>query len=321
MNETFKILAMYKNEDKYRLVVSKNDQKYEMVLKRTNNHDINTINMYSLTDDTIMTKEQLKEILNITTTFFEEEFGNKSDNRIVRLETTEEVLSDIKEKDIETYKYDYTTITRVVFNEQEVDFSKLNKGNSFPKDDDDFILSYENKSLINRRIYKLQRKNPISWDEYFMALSKLTSMRSKDPNTQVGACIVSPEHKILSIGYNGAPRGIDDDYFPWARSGNPLHTKYMYVCHAEMNAISNYNGPRSDFDGSTLYVDLFPCNECAKLIIQAGIKNVVYLSDKYANTEGNIASKRLFDLAGVNYRPLEEEHQKTITLSLNPKDK
>ena len=166
-----------------------------------------------------------------------------------------------------------------------------------------------------------QRTDYISWDQYFMAVAKLTSMRSKDPNTQVGACIVGEHHKILSIGYNGAPRGIDDDYFPWARVGDEIHNKYMSVCHAEMNAISNYNGPRSDFDGSTLYVDLFPCNECAKLIIQAGIKKVVYLSDKYANTPGIITSKRLFDLAGVSYEQLDENHQNTITLSLNPKDK
>ncbi len=150
-----------------------------------------------------------------------------------------------------------------------------------------------------------QRKDYLSWEEYFMGIAKLSAMRSKDPNTQVGACIVSNDNRILSIGYNGCPNGINDDEFPWDREGEPLKTKYLYVCHAEMNAILNYRGSRKELENARIYVDLFPCNECAKLIIQAGIKEVIYLSDKYANTDGVIASKRMFDECGVVYKQVE----------------
>ena len=128
-----------------------------------------------------------------------------------------------------------------------------------------------------------KRKDYLSWDQFFMGVAKLAAGRSKDPSTQVGACIVDKTNRILSIGYNGTPNGFDDDVFPWARDGEELETKYPYVCHAELNAILNYRGPRKDLQGATIYVDLFPCNECAKLIIQAGIKRIVYLSDKYKN--------------------------------------
>ena len=150
-----------------------------------------------------------------------------------------------------------------------------------------------------------QRKDYLSWDEYFMGIAKLSAMRSKDPNTQVGACIVSNDNRILSIGYNGSPNGFHDDIFPWDREGKPLETKYLYVCHAEMNAIINYRGNRSDLENAKIYVDLFPCNECAKLIIQSGIKEVIYLSDKYAHTDGTIASKRLFDTCDVKYKQVK----------------
>lgn len=163
-----------------------------------------------------------------------------------------------------------------------------------------------------------QRKDYLSWDEYFMGIAKLSSLRSKDPNTQVGACIVSKDNRILSIGYNGAPNGFNDADFPWDREGNPLDTKYMYVCHGELNAILNYRGNRRDFEDAKLYVDLFPCNECAKAIIQVGIKEVYYLSDKYNGTEGNIASKRLFDTCGVSYHELDFDNCKIeINLSKN----
>lgn len=160
-----------------------------------------------------------------------------------------------------------------------------------------------------------ERKDYLTWDDYFMAISKLTAMRSKDPNTQVGACIVSTDNRILSIGYNGAPNGFQDDEFPWDREGSNLDTKYFYVVHAERNAILNYRGSRKDLEGSKIYVDLFPCNECAKEIIQSGIKEVIYLSDKYANTDSTIASKRLFDKCGVKYSKLEVE-DKTINIDL-----
>ena len=150
-----------------------------------------------------------------------------------------------------------------------------------------------------------QRKDYLTWDEYFMGIAKLSAMRSKDPNTQVGACIVGADNRIISIGYNGSPNGFHDDIFPWDREGNPLDTKYLYVCHAEMNAIINYRGNRKDLENAKIYVDLFPCNECAKLIIQAGIKEVIYLSDKYKDTDGVIASKKLFDTCGVKYKQIQ----------------
>ena len=152
-----------------------------------------------------------------------------------------------------------------------------------------------------------KRNNYLTWDEYFMSIAKLSSMRSKDPNTQVGACIVASDNRILSIGYNGAPNGYSDDNFPWDREGTPLETKYLFVCHAEMNAILNYRGSRKDLEGAKIYVDLFPCNECAKLIIQSGIKEVLYICDKYADTDEVKASKNLFDTCGVKYRKLNFE--------------
>lgn len=144
-----------------------------------------------------------------------------------------------------------------------------------------------------------KRKDYINWDEYFMGVAHLSGMRSKDPNTQVGACIVSDDNKILSMGYNGFPCGCPDDDFPWEREGEMLDTKYPFVTHGELNAILNYRG--GSLDGTKLYVSLFPCNECAKAIIQAGIRTVVYDSDKYEGTPGNIAAKRMFDASGVKY--------------------
>ena len=146
----------------------------------------------------------------------------------------------------------------------------------------------------------MKRQDYISWDEYFMGIAMLSAQRSKDSNTQVGACIVSREKKILSLGYNGMPTGCNDDEMPWEREGDAINTKYMYVCHAELNAILN----RGDVSlaNSILYVTLFPCNECAKAIIQSGIKEIVYMSDKYASEANTIVSKRLFDMVGINYR-------------------
>lgn len=145
----------------------------------------------------------------------------------------------------------------------------------------------------------MKRKDYISWDEYFMGIALLTAMRSKDDSSQVGACIVSPENKILSLGYNGMPIGCSDDDMPWEREGDELETKYMYVCHAELNAI--LNSASHDLRGSRVYVTLFPCNECAKAIIQAGIKTLVYESDKYADSPNTKASKRMLNAAGVRY--------------------
>ena len=145
-----------------------------------------------------------------------------------------------------------------------------------------------------------KRKDYISWDEYFMGVAKLAAMRSKDPNSQVGCCIVSTDNKILSIGYNGFPRGCSDDEFPWDREGDPLDTKYIYVTHSELNAILNFRG--GTLEGSRIYVTLFPCNECTKAIIQSGISEIIYDDDKYADTPSVLASKRMLHASGVTYR-------------------
>ncbi len=159
----------------------------------------------------------------------------------------------------------------------------------------------------------MKRKNYLSWDEYFMGIALLSAQRSKDDSTQVGACIVSEDNKILSVGYNGMPTGCSDDEMPWEREGGVLDTKYAFVCHAELNAILNYAG--GSLKGAKVYSTLFPCNECAKAIIQSGIRTVIYLSDKYADTEAVIASKRMFDMAGVRYLPYRLSG-KTIALDL-----
>lgn len=154
-----------------------------------------------------------------------------------------------------------------------------------------------------------KREDYICWDEYFMGVAQLSGMRSKDPGTQVGACIVSRDNKILSMGYNGFPNGCADEDFPWAREGEAeLDTKYPFVTHSELNAILNYRG--GSLEGTKLYVSLFPCNECAKAIIQAGIKTVVYASDKYKGLPSNVASKKMFDAAGVEYVPYRKTGRK-----------
>ena len=159
-----------------------------------------------------------------------------------------------------------------------------------------------------------KRENYINWEEYFMAIAKLSAMRSKDPSTQVGACIVSNDNRILSIGYNGAPNGFSDEDFPWGREGDNLDTKYPYVCHAEMNAILNYRGSKKDLENAKIYVDLFPCNECAKIIIQSGIKEVIYLSDEKSLSLNTIASKRMFDAAGVKYHKFNGDLEVDVLL-------
>ena len=158
----------------------------------------------------------------------------------------------------------------------------------------------------------MKRQDYISWDEYFMGVALLAAKRSKDPNTQVGACAVDNNNIILSTGYNGFPVGCSDDEYPWNREGDD--TKYPYVVHAELNTILNANG--RDLRGSRIYVSLFPCNECAKAIIQSGIKEVVYLSDKYADSRSTIASKRMLNSAGVVLRKLEPS---VDTLTINYK--
>lgn len=148
-----------------------------------------------------------------------------------------------------------------------------------------------------------KRTDYISWDEYFMGVALLSAKRSKDPSTQVGACIVNQKNKIVGAGYNGLPAGCDDDSFPWEKQGEFLQTKYPYVCHAELNAILNNIG--MDLHGCRIYTALFPCNECAKAIIQSGIAEVIYLSDKYNGSDASLASKKMLDTAGVSYRKVK----------------
>lgn len=149
----------------------------------------------------------------------------------------------------------------------------------------------------------MKKKDYLKWDEYFMGIALLSAERSKDPSTCVGACIVSEDNKILSVGYNGMPIGCSDDEFPWEKEGAALDTKYLYVCHAEMNAILNYTG--SHMKGAKLYVTLFPCNECTKALVQKGISEIIYMSDKYGETDSVKASKRMFEATGTKFRKYE----------------
>jgi dCMP deaminase len=167
--------------------------------------------------------------------------------------------------------------------------------------------SPQNGPRANREAPLEKRADYLSWDEYFMGVAMLSAQRSKDPNTQVGACIVDPRNKIVGVGYNGFPTGCSDDLFPWDREGDFLQTKYPYICHAELNAVINRIS--AELYGCRLYVALFPCNECAKVIIQSGIREVVYLSDKYADTDPVRASRRMFEAAGVQCRRLESRRR------------
>lgn len=162
-----------------------------------------------------------------------------------------------------------------------------------------------------------KRLEYISWDDYFMGVALLAAQRSKDPNTQVGACIVDGQNRILSTGYNGFPLGCSDDEFPWTREGEETETKYPYVVHAELNAILNSRG--KNLAGSKLYVALFPCNECAKAIIQSGISEVVYLSDKYKDTPLTRASRKMLETAGVKLTK-SKPTRSSIVLKLESED-
>lgn len=158
----------------------------------------------------------------------------------------------------------------------------------------------------------MKRNNVLSWESYFMGIAHLSALRSKDPNTQVGAVIVDEDKKVVSIGYNGFPKGCDDDTYPWTSEGSTLESKYAYVVHAELNAI--LNSPRS-VKGCTIYVSLFPCHECAKAIIQSGIKCIVYESDKYSDSDSVQASKRMLKSAGVALRQSDKKVQVNVSES------
>lgn len=160
----------------------------------------------------------------------------------------------------------------------------------------------------------MKKENYLKWDEYFMGIALLSTERSKDPHTSVGACIVSESNKILSVGYNGMPLGCSDDEYPWERnSDNELDAKYLYVCHAELNALLNYTG--TNLKNAKIYTTLFPCNECTKALIQSGIKEVIYMSDKYSDTPSVIAAKRMMNSAGVKFTPYKPINR-TIELQL-----
>ncbi len=161
----------------------------------------------------------------------------------------------------------------------------------------------------------------ISWDEYFMSIAQLSARRSKDPHTRVGSCIVSKDNRILSTGYNGAPNGYDDDKFPWKNKGEKLETKYMFVVHSELNAILNYRGSNRELEGARIYVHFFPCNECAKAIIQSGIKEVIYLHpyEHFDHSIESEATRRMFDECGIKYRQFKPDKNERIELELIPK--
>jgi dCMP deaminase len=179
----------------------------------------------------------------------------------------------------------------------------------------------DEKFEIPEEYLKGKRENYSSWDESFMLHAVVTANRSKDPSSQVGAVLVGKNNRILSLGYNGAPNMWDDDKFPWGRKADvETHTKYPYVIHAETNAILNYKGDNKDLDGATVYTTLYPCQNCAKFLAQAGIKRVVYLSNKYKGTEDNNAAATCFNYCNVKVEQLPKELQRKLTISLLPEE-
>lgn len=191
----------------------------------------------------------------------------------------------------------------------------LKMNNNIDKELNDISAGIEKTKLESVTMDKedphRKRGDYLEWPEYFMAIAFLSAQRSKDPKTQVGACIVNEEKKIVGIGYNGMPNGCDDDLMPWGReSDDELNNKYLYVCHAELNAILNKNS--ADVKNCSVYVALFPCNECAKVIIQSGIKEVIYYSIKNMSDPSNVAARRMFDLAGVKYRQFQPSMRQVI---------
>ena len=178
-----------------------------------------------------------------------------------------------------------------------------------------------NKYRIPSNILGTKRENVLSWQEAFMLQAVVIAGRSKDPSSQVGACIVDETNHILSLGYNGTPYSWKDDTFPWGRKAEKeYYTKYPYVIHAEMNALLSYKGDNKSLEGATVYVTLFPCSNCAKALVQKGVKKVVYLSDKYKDTDDNIAAKICFDNCGVEYEEFNPELQREVIVSLKPNE-
>lgn len=171
------------------------------------------------------------------------------------------------------------------------------------------VFISDNEIIFDAKLFNFKRAEPtpkpnnLSWDEYFMSIAVLTSYRSKDENTKVGSVLVSYDNKILGTGYNGLPTSIDESLFPKSREGNLHETKYAYVIHSEANCLLNTTV--FDISNSRMYVTLFPCNECAKLLIQKKVSEVIYLSDKYHDEPSYIASRKMFDAMGIITRKYE----------------
>ena len=179
----------------------------------------------------------------------------------------------------------------------------------------------DEKFTIPKEYLKGKRQNYSSWDECFMLHAVVTANRSKDPSSQVGAVLVGKNNRILSLGYNGAPNVWNDDEFPWGREADSqVHTKYPYVIHAEANAVLNYKGDNKDLEGATVYTTLYPCQNCAKLLAQAGIKRVVYLSNKYEGTEDNICAATCFNYCNVKCEEFPKNLQRKLNISLLPNE-
>ena len=310
--------GIFKDENNIFKTIFKNDKGYIDITHWLEGNSISIIvpyiydleikNIILIDDLLFLIKESLKDYkIKETLKIYIKDFNN---------EITKEFINELETKAKLTLEYsNIEIITENIpinseLNSEFIDNLLHTKNHNI--EEDNKFTEWKNKyKIINK-----QRKDYLSWDEYFMAIAKLSALRSKDPNTQVGACIVSKDNRIISVGYNGAPTGYSDSRFPWDREGSNLETKYFFVIHAERNAILNYKGSSRDFIDSKIYVDLFPCNECAKEIIQAGIKEVIYLSDKYKDTESTIASKVLLDECGVKYRQLNVESADKITIDL-----
>jgi len=166
------------------------------------------------------------------------------------------------------------------------------------------MIEKNDKNSADWRVNYVPVDSNINWDEYFMLQAMLASYKSKDPNTKVGSVIVDEHNHQISMGYNGTIAGVDETLIPWGNNREvPLeHQKYGYVIHSEANAISHAKGSLAN---ARVYVTLFPCNECAKLLASHRVKEIIYLSDKYAETPENRIAKKIFQMSKISYRQLK----------------
>lgn len=182
----------------------------------------------------------------------------------------------------------------------------------------------DGKYIIPEDFVGLERKDIVSLDSIFMSCARIMATRSKDPSTQVGACIVGTDNRMLTMGYNGTPKGWKDSEFPWGKNYADIakeFEKYGSVVHAEANAIANYKGMTGDLKDATIYVTLFPCSNCAKLLVQFGVKKVIYYSDMYKDTEDNRVAKRIFEYCGIEYQQFTPDEVKEIHVPLDDPNK